>query len=885
MDNKRIDFDIQQQRVINANRGYHLVLAPPGCGNSQILSQRVVNARKVGYRYEDMLCLTFTNRASRGMLQRIKENSYEDTSKLFIGNVHRYCAHFLFNENLLPTGSIIMDEVDTTATIVTLCMRDEGYFDEVIYDYLAFSHKKAEKGNNTWVAAQNDITNQILQFQHERKQEQLHIPENLINRKEFDQDSSVIRFCYEVAEEYEKFKEDNHLLDFEDLLIHTYTHLRDSRFNNLKVKRYKWIQVDEVQDLNPLQLAIIDLITDRDNPSVLYLGDEQQAIFSFMGAKLSTLEKLKERCGENIHYLGTNYRSPKYLLDIFNTYAKDILNVPETLLPIPHRIESGDPNDLIFKRYRSQHEQLDEIHKPIKYYLDRDDHGKLAIIVRTNTAADDISHQLKAYNIGHIKVSGKDIFQQDSIKLLMAHMNIMSNELNVVPWVNVMMAGQEKSQDPKLRWDIIRFLFDLKAKMLTPDDFIRYNGSSYVAEFCKAYRDRDIVIFDTETTGLNIYDDDIVQIAAIKVRNGKIVPHSELDIILKTDRGIPSHLGDLENPLVKEYASRQYKYDRKEGLRLFNDYVGDEILIGHNIQYDRNILINNLRKEGLVDECKVRENCYFDSLRLTRIIKPNLRSYKLKNLLDKYNLHGENSHLASDDIIATKSLLDFCYDESNYIISEQIRFMSYDNNKKLISKLRSSYSDLYLRTKDSLYIRNNTGQTLSAFTLALTDAYKSFREEGLISQSPEKFKYIKSFIEYYLNTRHEDLMLLSLYEILSSDFIDISTFKEADFIESDLMDERVIIITVHKAKGLEFDNVLVYSAVEDQYPFYFSLAQKDERKRNLAIQEDARLFYVAMSRAKKRLCFTAYNYFITDWGKAYLKEVSRFFSPIRTYFR
>ena len=128
-------------------------------------------------------------------------------------------------------------------------------------------------------------------------------------------------------------------------------------------------------------------------------------------------------------------------------------------------------------------------------------------------------------------------------------------------------------------------------------------------------------------------------------------------------------------------------------------------------------------------------------------------------------------------------------------------------------------------------------------------------------------------------------MLLSLYEILSSDFIDISTFKEADFIESDLMDERVIIITVHKAKGLEFDNVLVYSAVEDQYPFYFSLVQKDERKRNLAIQEDARLFYVAMSRAKKRLCFTAYNYFITDWGKAYLKEVSRFFSPIRTYFR
>jgi hypothetical protein len=48
-------------------------------------------------------------------------------------------------------------------------------------------------------------------------------------------------------------------------------------------KKYKWIQVDEVQDLNALQLAIVDELTDSD-PTVMYLGDEQQAIFSFMGA-------------------------------------------------------------------------------------------------------------------------------------------------------------------------------------------------------------------------------------------------------------------------------------------------------------------------------------------------------------------------------------------------------------------------------------------------------------------------------------------------------------------------------------------------------------------------------------------------------------------------
>ena len=59
-------------------------------------------------------------------------------------------------------------------------------------------------------------------------------------------------------------------------------------------KRYPWIQVDEVQDLNGMQLAIIDLLTAEDNPMVMYLGDEQQAIFSFMGAKVETLTPLED---------------------------------------------------------------------------------------------------------------------------------------------------------------------------------------------------------------------------------------------------------------------------------------------------------------------------------------------------------------------------------------------------------------------------------------------------------------------------------------------------------------------------------------------------------------------------------------------------------------
>ena len=62
--------DETQQAIINLHSGCHLVLAPPGCGKTQILAERICLALKQGRKAEDMLCLTFTNRAARGMRSR-----------------------------------------------------------------------------------------------------------------------------------------------------------------------------------------------------------------------------------------------------------------------------------------------------------------------------------------------------------------------------------------------------------------------------------------------------------------------------------------------------------------------------------------------------------------------------------------------------------------------------------------------------------------------------------------------------------------------------------------------------------------------------------------------------------------------------------------------
>ena len=71
---RKYENDEFQKKVITLDSGYHLVLAPPGCGKTDILAERVVRALSCGVSLDDMLCLTFTNRAARGMRSRILEN-------------------------------------------------------------------------------------------------------------------------------------------------------------------------------------------------------------------------------------------------------------------------------------------------------------------------------------------------------------------------------------------------------------------------------------------------------------------------------------------------------------------------------------------------------------------------------------------------------------------------------------------------------------------------------------------------------------------------------------------------------------------------------------------------------------------------------------------
>lgn len=857
-------YDTNQQKAIMAKHGYFLVLAPPGCGKTDILAERIVQAKAQGVRDEDMLCLTFTNRASRGMKNRVMLRVGEDAQDVFVGNVHRFCSNFIFSNFLVSANTSIIDEDDQIDILTT---------------------HNADFFRNSYGKTDRNRINEVINIAAYITQRKLNHPSTAIFLPESYESYFTLAQNYEfnpnllppgntllkMALFYLDYKEENKYIDFNDILILAYNELHNDASH--KYKRYTWIQVDEVQDLNSLQLALIDELTDTTTPfTVMFLGDEQQAIFSFLGAKLKQLSMLKNRCANHILYLGSNYRSPKYLLDIFNTYAERELNVDPTLLP--HSTQSQEEHDkwdllLIHSETVSQEEQ--RITGMVDYYM-RFGKERLAIIVPTNAAADRISDELNAVGIDNFKISGRDIFKQKSYKTLSSFFGCITNEFNAMMWIRLLYginAFQSQAQAQV-------FVAKLRNLMMTPMDL--FDQESYLARFCRLYEQEEMVYFDTETTGLDVEHDDIVQIAAFKVKGGKKVEGSDFLIFLHTERPIPPKLGETTNPLVKAYAHGKH-FSREKGLRLFLKFVGNDAVLGHNVMYDYQILQHNARRT-LHEEITLN---VYDSLRIAKCVVPNLKMYKLDYLIHTLHLEGKNSHLANDDIAATKELVDYCYKKAKPVIAEQARYLTLLKVQEAISKLKI-IRPLFKKTTERLYM-DSTHHTLAN---EVREVYNDMLDLKLIDCLGPKFdiflKYIKC--EWVESSPVNIPLADQIYRHINDMTASIS---EGDLVgSSNLVPNRVFIMTVHKSKGLEFENVVVLGANDGTYPFYtinqvlynFNSTEEEKHQAREERREDARKFYVAISRAKKRLCvsYTDYN----SYGRR--TRLTPFMKYIQDYF-
>ncbi len=897
--------DESQRRVIGAQSGEHLVLAPPGCGKTHILTERIRVAHDRGVDYGDMLCLTFTNRAARGMRERIRSNIDDrGVADVYVGNVHRFCSRFLFEYALVPAETSVIDDDD----IISIVARFMGEEEHVIASSF---RRRRECFDAVHLSAM------MHQIEHRHPKELRIHPECLSK-----DDIAAIRYVcsvqgmlftpssmteiyrdargyrdivkgdgylaewqprlmamlrkMEVADYYDRYKRDNRLVDFGDLLLLTYDALVDDSLPqrtspDYPYKQYSWCQVDEVQDLNPLQMRIVDLLMNPDAPdrSMMFLGDEQQAIFSFMGAKMSTLEQLKERCKGNIHHLSVNHRSPRYLLDVFNAYASGVLGIDRSFLPDTGYTPPVAGNELSIMCSKTLEEEYCDVAQQALRLQEQNPGETTAVIVAANSDADIISTRMDEMGLRHFKVSGTDMFSLPEVKLLLAHLSVFANEHNFIAWARLLKGLHIYEQNASAR-AFVRQLFD---RSLLPTDLMLRPGSSYLIDFARIFEQQELVVFDTETTGLDVCEDDILQIAAVKMRGGEVVPGSEFSVYIETERPIPSMLGDIVNPIVEERKHHKL-LSHEDALAAFMQYADGSVLLGHNADYDYSILDNNLKR--YLPDTRLADLCpeYYDSLKLTRLLEPQLHQYKLKYLLQVLSLEGVNSHLADADVAATVNVVRHCYRRAKEVIPEQLEFLAQRSVKERAADMRRKMLPLYRATLSRLHKRQPPeGEALLAVELR---NFYSYLEREAIIQPVRNVEYMFKYVSREIVSTEEDHDLMSQ---IASHILELSTLKESDLCTTDIVDERVFVSTVHKAKGLEFDNVIVFDVNDDRYPGFFS---KDDP---VAAEEDARKLYVALTRARRRILVTLSAGKCDRYNQVRQRDISRFMKDILPFFK
>lgn len=169
-----------------------------------------------------------------------------------------------------------------------------------------------------------------------------------------------------------------------------------------------------------------------------------------------------------------------------------------------------------------------------------------AIVVNSNRDADVVSEILVKQKINHFKVSGTDLFALPSVKLLLAHLNVLVDSHNFLAWSRIMQ-GMKVCETPA---SSRQFVHQLRKNGLLPTDLMGDGGQTVLQRFIDAYEQRDLIVFDTETTGLNVFEDDVIQIAAERLRQGKVV--AKFSVYIETSRPIPTMLGDIVNPIIEE---------------------------------------------------------------------------------------------------------------------------------------------------------------------------------------------------------------------------------------------------------------------------------------------------------------------------------------------
>lgn len=840
-----ITFNKKQQQVINELNQNILLSAGAGTGKTNVLSYRVANIlNKNRANADEILCLTFTNKACRELKNRITSQlDFETANKITIRTIHGFAYQVITTtakkaQTIFKEFVIFDDEDQKTLIRQTIANFPKARALDIQYIVNCIEQLKQERAlkhiyTEDIEADYTTIYHQHLKFNKTFNQQQ---NDNLIKFFQFDGLNIIIN--YELA------LQQMHGLDYKDLIANAYRLFQDENICSSWRKRYKYIMIDEMQDTSSFEYTMLEKLFPANN--IMLCGDEFQTIYEWRGSNpQKILTAFTEKYNPLIINFNENYRSTKLLLEmayntlinlfcketILHSYAKNLLSKSSEL---GHKIELKQANSLANEAqwiFQNIVNLLPLVKTPTQ----------IAILVRQNNYLQNLTLHLNylanIYNqknqeepIHFIQIDNIRFFKRQEIKDVLSIMKYLINPndylslqrilINLIPNIGIRTIKQISSAE-------------YLQNGLRLSDFINANfqNPNYepFSDLISAYLSKDIIVFDIEGTGTDIFADNIIQLSAIKIRKGKKI--AEFNRYLKSDKPV----GDSEKV---HHISDEYLQTHGENPKLvlqeFCQFIQDAIITGHNIRgYDMDIFNQNLLKHNLkpVDF----SNINFDTLDLVRRFYPNLPNHKLEFLSNHFQFETKSNHNSLDDVFATWELLHKLL-EDKIIPTAKKRSELINKQKNKFIHVAQIFQKLHNILNDNLLLENLIAQIVEEFNLV--NIYKAnATQDGAVRL--ENIRNLFRLAKAELNSHRgiNGIKELLQYASLSNTDLDALTSSHP----------KIPIITIHQAKGLEFDYEFLAGMNDDIFPSYFST-------RNGSItEEEKRLFYVAITRAKKAL--------------------------------
>ncbi|MFA6306008.1 MAG: ATP-dependent DNA helicase [Candidatus Gracilibacteria bacterium] len=433
-----MDFNAEQKKAIEHTKGPLLIIAGAGTGKTRVITSSILHLINSGvYKASEILALTFTEKATTEMIERIDQETPFGYEEICVKTFHSFSEQIL-RESGLEIG------LDTSYKIIS---REEQwfFFKKNLYAFELNYYRPLGNPNKF-------ISDLLTHFS--KLKDELITPEKYIEWAGGLEDEEIRKKNLEVANAYKKYQElliENNYLDFGDLTLYAIRlfETRKSVLNEYRA-RFKYIFVDEFQDTNYAQFKLVRMLAEE-NKNITVVGDDDQSIYKWRGASLSNILQFEKYFPEAEKVvLIENYRSSQNILD--SAYALIQNNNPDRLevkSSINKRLRanslSGAPSGRVDEKVHVHHFQyyLNEAEFVAEKInsLQKDEglpYSSFAILVRTNRLTNSFIDALKSAGIPYHVNDPKGLLHLPEIKDLVAVVKFLSNPYDDVSLLRIL---------------------------------------------------------------------------------------------------------------------------------------------------------------------------------------------------------------------------------------------------------------------------------------------------------------------------------------------------------------------------------------------------------------------------------------------------------------